>query len=292
MPTPELSIVILNHNSGGLLAQCLDSLFADPQPFAVEVIVPDNASTDDSVERAVARWGGRIRVIHNGDNRGFSWGNNRGLEHAAGRYVCLLNPDTVVRPGAFRRLVEFMDSHPRAGCCGPRVLNEDGTFQLSAMRAIPSPLDAVWRALLLSKAFPRSQRFARYNMTWRDRSATQRVDASTGCCMLIRREALEQVGLFDEGYFIYCEDVDWFLRAQRAGWEVWYVADAVIEHHHAYSMRFRKRRAVEDFHRSMLRFHDKFFRDRYPAAVNALIRLGVVTRMHLMIWYRTVRGWG
>jgi N-acetylglucosaminyl-diphospho-decaprenol L-rhamnosyltransferase len=289
---PKLSIVILNHNAGSMLCDCLDSLFADdlPQPF--EVIIPDNASTDGSLELARRKWGQRIRILHNGGNRGFSWGNNKGVAVSLGDYVCLLNPDTIVHAGAFRRLVRFMDDHPAAGCVGPKVLNRDGTFQLSAKRSIPSPFDAMSRALHLSRLFPKSRRFARYNVTYLDPDTTQRVDASTGCCMVIRRTALEQVGLFDEGYFIYCEDVDWFLRAKAEGWEVWYVGDAVIEHHHAYSAQFRKRKAVEDFHYSMIRFYRKHYAGRYPAVFNVMIYAAVHTRMRLMTLYRAVRGWG
>jgi hypothetical protein len=289
--SPRLSVIVLNHNSGSMLVDCLDSLFADDLPSPVEVIVPDNASTDDSLERAERKWGHRLRVLRNGDNRGFSWGNNKGIAAARAEYVCLLNPDTIVRRGAFSALVRFMDRHPRAGCAGPKVLNRDGTFQLSAKRSIPSPFDALSRALLLSRLFPKSKRFARYNLTWLDPDTTQRVEASTGCCMLLRRAALEEVGFFDEGYFIYCEDVDWFVRAQKAGWEVWYVAEAVIEHHHAYSARFRKRKAVEDFHRSMIRFYRKHQAPSHPAAFNAFIYGAVHARMRLMTVYRAIRGW-
>jgi GT2 family glycosyltransferase len=287
----RLSIVILNHNSGSMLADCLDSLFATEMPYSHEVIVPDNRSSDDSLDRAVARWGERIRVIHNGDNRGFSWGNNIGIRASRGDYVCLLNPDTIIHAGAFNTLVTFMDEHPRAGCIGPKTLNKDGTFQLSAKRSIPSPFDAISRALLISKLFPNSRRFARYNVTYLDPDATQQVDASTGCCMLLRREALRDVGLFDEGYFIYCEDVDWFLRAKKAGWETWYVASAVIEHHHAYSERFRKRQAVADFHHSMIRFYKKHYAADHPALFNALIYGAVHARKHLMGTYKSIRGW-
>ena len=110
--------------------------------------------------------------------------------------------------------------------------------------------------------------------------------------MLIRRTALHQVGLFDEGYFLYCEDVDWFLRAKEQGWAVWYVGDAVIEHHHAYSARFRKRKAVEDFHHSMIRFYRKHYAVRYPFVFNAMIYAAVYARMKLMTAYRSVTGWG
>jgi GT2 family glycosyltransferase len=292
-PTPAvtLSIIILNHNSGSLLVACLDSLFADTFPFSIEVIVPDNASTDDSLQQAIDRWGPRIRCLHNGANKGFAWGNNRGMAQAVGKFVCLLNPDTIIYPGAFPTLIEFMEQHPKAGFAGPKVLNRDGSFQLSAKRSIPTPLDAIYRAVGLSRLFPNSRRFARYNVTYLHPDETQAVDACTGCCIVARQEMLDQIGLLDEGYFIYCEDVDWFVRAKKAHWEVWYVAAAVIEHHHAYSAAFRKRQAVVDFHHSMTRFYRKHLAADYPAVFNAFIYLAVWLRMHLMIVYKSLRGW-
>ena len=287
----KLSIIVLNHNSGSLLVQCLDSVLADDLPTPFEIIVPDNASTDDSLGLVTRKWGERVTILHNGGNQGFSWGNNKGVAAARGEYVCLLNPDTVVHRGTFATLVSFLESHPKAACVGPKVLNKDGSFQLSAKRSIPSPFDAISRALFLSRLFPNSRRFARYNMTYLDPGVTQQVDASTGCCMLFPRKALDAVGLLDDGYFIYCEDVDWFIRAKSAGWEVWYVAEAVIEHHHAYSTEFRKRRSVENFHDSMIRLYRKHYAARYPAPFNAFIYTAVRARMHAMIAYKTLRGW-
>jgi GT2 family glycosyltransferase len=288
----KLSVVILNHNSGSMLVECIDSLFADDLPFEFEVIVPDNVSTDDSLALAEQKWGERIQIIPTGANRGFSWGNNIGIRASKGEFVCLLNPDTIVHSGCFKTLIEFMDSHPKAACSGPKVYNSDGSHQLSAKRMIPSPWDAVSRALLLSKIFPKSKLMARYNVTYLDPEATQHVDASAGCCMLLRRQVLDEIGLFDDGYFIYCEDVDWFMRAKKAGWEVWYVSDAVIEHHHAYSAKFRKRRAVRDFHDSMIRFYRKHYAEEYPKLLNGLMYLGVRARMYLIMCTRTITGWG
>jgi GT2 family glycosyltransferase len=290
-PQIKLSIVILNHNSGSMLTTCLDSIFADPLPFPYEVIIPDNASTDDSLDRAIAKWGPRLDVIHNGENRGFSWGNNIGIRRSSGRYVCVLNPDTVIHRGAMPELVRFMDAHPRAGFIGPKVYNSDGTLQLSCRRMIPSPFDAMARALLLSKLFPKSKRFARYNLTYLDEDTTQQVDASTGCCMFVRSEMLGEIGLLDEEFFIYCEDVDWFQRAKNANWDVWYVASASIEHHHAYSAKFRKHRAVVDFHRSMIHFYRKHHAASHAAIVNGLIYASVFARMGLIMATKTVRGW-
>ena len=210
----------MNHNSGGLLTACLDSIFAE-HAVSSEVIVPDNASTDDGLDRAVAKWGERIEVIHNGDNRGFSWGNNIGIRRARGEYICVLQSGHGGAPRRFARTSALPRRASQGRLCGAcKVFNSDGTLQLSCRRMIPSPFDAMARALLLSKIFPRSKRFARYNVTYLDENTAQRVDACTGCCMVARREMLNEIGLLDEGYFIYCEDVDWFQRAKNAGWEV------------------------------------------------------------------------
>jgi len=287
----KLSIIILNHNSGSLLVECLDSLFSGTLSFPCEVLIPDNASADDSLQRAASKWGERIHIIRNGENRGFSWGNNVAIMQSKGEYVCLLNPDTIVSASGFEVLVHFMDDHPAAGFCGPKVLNSDGTLQLSCHRMIPSPFDAIARALLLSKLFPKSHWLARYNVTYLDEDETQRVDASTGCCIFARRKMLDEIGLLDEGYFLYCEDVDWFQRAKAASWEVWYVPTAVIKHHHAYSANFRKREAVRNFHESMVRFYSKHYAAKYPSVFNTMIYAAVYARMGIITGTRTLRGW-
>ena len=286
-----LSLIILNHNSGTMLRECLDSVFAGRLPEGTEVIIPDNASTDNSIELAREKWGGRIRIIQNGSNNGFAWGNNIGVRASEGKWICLLNPDTIVYPGTFPTLISFLEQHPRAGIVGPKVLNRDGTFQLSAMRSIPNPFDAISRALLLSKLFPKSPRLAKYNLTYLDPNVTQKVDASTGCCLMVRREMIDKIGLLDEKFFIYCEDVDWFLRAKKAGWEVWYVASAVIEHHHAYSESFRKYAAVKNFHDSMVYFYRKHYASEYPWVFNVLIYASVYTRMVGMMGLKTLKRW-
>jgi N-acetylglucosaminyl-diphospho-decaprenol L-rhamnosyltransferase len=288
---PRLSVIILNHNAGTLLLDCLNSIYADPPPFSFEIIVPDNASTDQSLELARQAWGDRTRILENGANRGFAWGNNRGIDAARGSYLCLLNPDTVVRPGALSALVDFLEQHPRAGFAGPKVLGSDGALQSSAKRSIPTLFDAVSHALLLSRIFPRSRRFGRYETTYLDDDQPQQVEASDGCCMMVRRSVIDQIGKLDEGYFIYCEDVDWFLRAKWAGWEVWYCPDSVIVHLGSHTRTFRRWQAVRDFHDSMIRFHRKFYARQYPPAINALIYGAVRARMYLIMGWRTLRGW-
>jgi GT2 family glycosyltransferase len=288
---PRLSLVILNYNSGPLLRACLDSLFAGGLPDDAEVLVPDNASSDDSLALAVEKWGEQVRVLPTGANGGFAWGNNVGIRASRGEYVCLLNPDTVVQPGALAELVSFMDAHPRAGFAGPKVLNLDGTLQASAKSAIATPFDFLCRALLLGKLFPRCKRLAHYTLAHLDPDATQPVDASAGCCIFARRATLDEIGLLDEGYFMYWEETDWFLRARAAGWEVWYVPTAVIEHHERYGERFRRSQSVRDFHRSMLRFYRKHFAPRFWPPVNWVMYGTIWLRMVVVLCARSLKRW-
>ncbi len=288
---PPLSLVILNYNSGPLLRACLDSIFAEELPADTEVLIPDNASSDDSLARATEKWGDRVRVLPTGANLGFAGGNNVGIRASRGEYVCLLNPDIVVRPGALDALLSFMEGHPRAAFAGPKVLNLDGTLQASARSAMATPFDFLCRTLLLDRVFPRNKRLCNYRLAYPDPEATQQVDASAGCCIFARRAALEEIGLLDEGYFMYWEEVDWFLRARAAGWEVWYVPKAVIEHHERYGERFRRWRSVRDFHRSMARFYRKHFAPRFWAPVNWAIYGVIKLRMVLILVARTLKRW-
>lgn len=288
----KLSVVVLNYDSGDLLGRCLESVLADPVDFERELLVVDNASRDDSLDRALARAGSGVdRVVRNPCNGGFAYGHNIGMRAARGRYVCLLNPDTLVHPGAFQALVDFLDAHPTAGFVGPKVLGADGHFQRSARRMLPTPFDAMSRALGLSRLFPTSRRLARLHSPWLGEDTTQRVEATTGACMVARREMVEAIGPLDERFFLYCEDVDWFLRARAAGWEVWYHPAAVIEHHEKYSERVRRYRSVADAHVSMIRFHRKHYAADYPAAVNGALYVGVVARMSLQMGMRAAQRW-
>ena len=287
----KLSIIILNHNSGDFLKNCVESIFADDIPFSFEIIIPDNASTDNSLGKVKERWGSRVHIINNPRNGGFAYGSNIGIRYTSGEYICLINPDTIVHRGTFKNLIEFMDAHPQVGFTGPKVMNNDGTIQLSARRSIPSPFDAISRALWLSKLFPKSKTFARYNLTYNDPNKTQQVDASTGCCMVARRGMIDNIGLLDENFFLYCEDVDWFLRAKNAGWQTYYVATALIDHHHSYSEQFRKYRSIADFHHSMIYFHKKHYAEKYLPVFNWLIYSMVYTRMLAIMILKTFKGW-
>jgi N-acetylglucosaminyl-diphospho-decaprenol L-rhamnosyltransferase len=224
----DASIIIVSYNTRDLLRDCLASLDGGCTGITHETIVVDNASADGSAD-LVAESFPRMRLVRGTDNPGFAAANNRGLELARGRYVVLLNPDTEVRPGALAELVNFMDAHPGAGYCGPRLLNADGSHQASARR-FPTLLSAAWNTLGWDKQNPRSRHCADLHLAGGD-TATMRAGWLTGACLLVRRAALEQVGPLDAGYFMYFEETDWCHRLARAGWEGWYVPTGEVVHY-------------------------------------------------------------
>jgi len=230
--TPILSIIIVSWNVRALLEKCLASLAQDLTPapsskereVSTEVIVVDNASTDGTTEwlRSLQLTTYNLQLTTNTTNRGFAAANNQGMRATMGEYVLLLNPDTELRPHALDTMVIFMQSHPRCGIVGPKLLNRDGTVQPS-VRRFPD----AWGPILLSLGMA-PQRYLATNF---DYKKAQTVDQVMGACFLIRRALIEDIGLLDEKFFIWFEEVDYCKRAKSAGWEVWYTPDASIVHH-------------------------------------------------------------
>lgn len=224
--TPDLSVIIVTFNVRELAIACLQSVEADAarSVSTVELSVVDNASTDGSAE-AIRQGFPRARLVASESNLGFSAANNVGLRLAAGRYMLCLNPDTVVQPGALDALVSFMDAHPDAGACGPQLLNEDGTIQPSG-RDLPS----VWTVFLgLSKLY-RLWTPDFYRQPGRDYAQVARVGELSGSALLVRREAYERLGGFDERLWAYYEDVDWCKRIGEAGYAIYFVPAARVTH--------------------------------------------------------------
>lgn len=230
----DLSLVIVNWNTRSLLEQCLTSVWEDmstSEGFRVETFVVDNASTDGSAPMVRARFP-QMKLIENQDNAGFARANNQAIRESQGRYVLLLNPDTKVRPGALKALIRFMDAHPDAGAAGSRLLNPNGTLQRSA-HPLPTLSRELWRLFHLDVLWP----YSCYRMDRWDENEPREVGVAKGACLILRREALAQVGLLDESYFIYSEEVDLCYRLRQAGWRVYWVPQAVVVHYGGQSTR-------------------------------------------------------
>lgn len=276
MSRPDLSICIVSWNTRSDLEAALSSVLeADPE-LQSEVVVVDNASADGSPEMVEERFPA-AKLLRSPDNMGFARGYNLAAASAVGRHLFLLNPDTLTRPGALRALVGFLDSHPRAGAVGPRLLNSDGSLQYSCRR-FPRPMAAVFRNTPLGRLFPRNRCTREYLMTDYDHTQESEVDWVSGAAMCIRREAWEQVGGLDEGFFMYAEDMDWCWRAREAGWGVWYVPGAEIVHRIGRSSDQAPLQMVIEFHRSMARFYRKHYASAWPLPVRWVPALGVWVR--------------
>ncbi len=291
--TPEraqVSVGIVSWNVRDDLLTCLESLQGAAADLRVETIVVDNASVDGTVDAVRARFP-QVRLIANEDNRGFAGGSNQALAAATGEFLLLLNPDTIVPPGALAELHRFAQNHPEAGIIGPKLINLDGTLQHSC-RHFPTPMAALFRHTVLGRLFPRNRWSARYVMADWDHVNPREVDWVSGAAMLIRRALYEQIGPLDEGFFWGSEDVDYCFRAHRAGSKVCYTPQPAIVHRVGASTNQVPIRTFVRFHRSMYRLYRKHFARN--GLGTALIALGVVLRAGLVIawWYaQQTRAW-
>jgi GT2 family glycosyltransferase len=225
---PDLSLVILSWNARDELLACVRSIEAASVGIDVEIIVVDNASSDDSPD-AVEREFPNVKVIRNSKNLGFAAGNNVGIRQSAGRYVAIVNSDTMILDDGLRKIAAFMDAHPRTGIAGPRIVNEDRSLRVSCWQ-YPSVRNSLCLMLGCATLFPRSRFFSTAEMAYWDHDEVRNVEAITGAFMVARREALDEVGLLDEDFFFYAEDKDWCRRFSRAGWDVTFCPDVEVVH--------------------------------------------------------------
>ena len=253
----DLSIITISYNTRAMTLECLRSVYAQTRETSFEVVVVDNASRDGSAA-AIAATFAQVHLIRNDENRGFAAANNEGLRVARGRYVLLLNPDTLVLGDGLRKMVAYMDAHPDIGCAGCQVLLNETEIQQTCFR-FPSPLNVLLDLTGLARLFPRSRLCGRYWMGSWDRESERDVDVVSGMFMLVRREALAQVGLMDEDYFVYAEEADWCYRFWKHGWRCVFTPVAQIIHREGggQSTRQVSARMYVQLQKSILIFHRK-----------------------------------
>jgi N-acetylglucosaminyl-diphospho-decaprenol L-rhamnosyltransferase len=282
----RVAVIIVSYEVRDLLSGCLKSLAE--QGGGLEVVVVDNASSDGSAEMVPEQFPS-VRLIRNKENRGFGAAANEGIAVTTAPYVLSLNPDTVLKPGAVEALAGYLDDHSEVGAVGPKIVRPDGSLDLAARRSFPSPAVALLRLTLLSRLFPRSRRLARYNLTHRSPEVAQEIDSGTGACLMFRRQALDQVGVYDEAFFMYGEDLDLCFRLKVAGWKVMYWPQAVVTHYNGQSSRQRSSAMIREFHRSMWIFFQKNYRHTTPAPLAALIYAGIELRATALLLANAVR---
>lgn len=276
----DLGIVVLNYNTRDLLRDCLRSL-EETRGVEIDVTVVDNASRDGSVEMLRAEFP-NTRVIASETNGGYAYGNNLALREFLARpnpprALMLLNTDTIVPPDSLRLLMEFLDAHSDAGIVGPKLLLRDGSLDLACRRSFPTPEISFYRMIGLSKLFPKSKRFGRYNLTYLSEDETAQVDSVVGAAMLMRTEALQQAGLLDETFFMYGEDLDLALRIKQAGWNAYYFPRAEIRHYKRESSKQSKKAQIE-FYRAMYIFYEKHYRKTTPFYMDWIVMSGIALK--------------
>ncbi|MCL4506276.1 MAG: glycosyltransferase family 2 protein [Chloroflexi bacterium] len=283
----DLAVIILNYNTRDLLADCLASLRGQAG-VGFTVCVVDNCSDDGSADMVAAQYP-EVQLIRSPANNGFAAGNNLGLRalgfpaNARARYAMLLNPDTVAPPGALAGMVGFADATPDAGVVGPRLMLMDGALDMACRRSFPTPAVSFYRLIGLSRLFPHSRRFGRYNMTYLGIDEQTDVDSVVGACMLVRAEAIQGAGLLDEQFFMYGEDLDWCLRIKQqrgtAGrpYRVIYYPTVTVQHIKRAASR-KSAKAQYEFDRAMWLFYRKHYQAGTFFLMDWIVKLGLAVR--------------
>lgn len=278
----DLSIIVLNYKTRDLTLACLQSVFSSATSYTYEVILIDNASNDGIIPTAEEQYP-QVICIANTDNVGFSKANNQGIRIAKGRYVLLLNSDTIVQPDTLDVMLRFMDENPTVGASGCKIVLPDGSLDKACKRGFPTPSASFYYAFGFSKLFPNTPRFNQYQLGYLSPDDDYPIDSLVGAFMLIRREAIDQVGMLDEEFFMYGEDIDWCYRIKEAGWVNYYYPRTQIVHHKGASSRRKPFKIIYEFHRAMILFHNKHYRKKYSWLTNAIVYTGVSLKFILSL---------
>lgn len=272
----KLSIIILNYNTRDLLDQTIKSI---DTKLSHEIIVVDNASTDDSVA-FLKKNHPNVKLIQNSVNSGFASGNNLGIKIAKGNYILLLNSDTKVLENALEKLVEFADQNQKIGIVTPKLILSDGAIDLSCHRGFPTLFNSLSYFARLESLLPNFKPFAGYHQTYKDFNSPHPVDVVSGAAMLIRSEVVKDIGILDERFFMYAEDIDYCLRAKQAGWQIYYYPDSVIVHLKGLSGTKSTNTKIKSktrthFYYTMKQYFDKHYARNYPNPINWLVHKSV-----------------
>ena len=281
----DLSVIIVNYNVKYFLEQCLHSVMKATSMLQAEIFVVDNNSADGSVQMIREKFPS-VKVIANKENIGFARANNQAISESAGRYVLLLNPDTVVQEDSFSKCITYMDSNPEAGCLGVKMIDGSGNFLPESKRALPTPAVAFNKVFGLTSLFPRSKRFGKYHLGYLHPDQIHDVEVISGAYMFMRKTALEKTGLLDEAFFMYGEDIDMSYRFNLAGFRNIYFPETTIIHYKGESTRKSSINYVLVFYRAMIIFAQKHFRQRTFRLYSFFIHLAIYFRAAVSIFSR------
>lgn len=278
----KLSVIIVSYKVPYFLEQTLASVQKAAEYVDTEVIVVDNNSKDHSVAMVREKFP-TVKVIANTQNTGFATANNQGIKISTGEYVLFLNPDTVVREDTFQKIVDFMDAHPDVGGLGVKMIDGTGTFLPESKRGFPSPEVAFYKTFGLSKLFPKSTRFNRYHLGFLSKDENHDVDVLSGAFMLMPRKVLEEIGYWDEAFFMYGEDIDLSYRIQKAGYRNYYLADTTIIHYKGESTKKGSLNYVKTFYEAMIIFAKKHFQGSKASIFVLMLQFAIYFRAFLTL---------
>lgn len=273
----DLSVIIVNYNVKHFVEQCLHSVFNASKNLKVEVFLVDNNSVDGSVAFVQSKFP-QVKLIANKTNTGFAVANNHAIRESSGKYILLLNPDTVVQEDTFEKTLKFMNEHPDAGGLGIKMVDGKGNFLPESKRGLPTPSVAFYKIFGLSKLFPGSKKFGQYHLTYLDKNKDHIVDVLSGAFMLLRKEALDKVGLLDETFFMYGEDIDLSYRITQQGYKNYYFSGSSIIHYKGESTKKSSVNYVFVFYKAMAIFAKKHFTSGNAKMFGFLIHLAIYLR--------------
>lgn len=284
----KLSIIIVNYNVQFFLENCLNSVIDSIKGIEAEVFVVDNNSVDGSVEMVKTKFPS-VKCIANNENLGFSKANNQAIKLAKGEYILLLNPDTVLEENTLKTCCDFLDSHPDGGGLGVKMLDGKGNFLPESKRGLPRPSVAFYKIFGLSTLFPKSKRFSQYHLGHLSKDKNHEVDVLSGAFMMLRKSVLDQIGLLDENFFMYGEDIDLSYRITQANYKNYYLADTSIIHYKGESTKKSSINYVFVFYRAMAIFAKKHFSSKNAKTFGTLINLAIYLRASLAVLTRTIK---
>ncbi|MGG4126625.1 glycosyltransferase family 2 protein [Paenibacillus illinoisensis] len=278
----DASIIIVNYNTRQLTLDCLESVYTSITSYSYEIIVVDNDSRDDSVQ-AIRKSYPQVQLIANSHNTGFAKANNQAMKAAKGRYILLLNSDTIVKQDTLHTMIYFMDRYPEMGASGCKVILPNGSLDKACKRGFPTPSASFYYAFGISRMFPDRPKFNQYQLGHLSPDDEYPVDCLVGAFMLVRRETIDQVGGLDETFFMYGEDIDWCYRIKEAGWGIYYYPRTYIVHYKGASARRKPMKIIYEFHRAMWVFHRKHYAKRYGILINTAVLLGISLKFSLSL---------
>ncbi len=284
----KLSVIIVNYNVKYFLEQCLHSVMKSCEKVDAEIFVVDNNSVDGSLEM-VAKKFPAVKIIANKDNRGFSKANNQAIQLSKGEYILLLNPDTIVEEDTFEKIVRFMDAHPEAGGLGVKMIDGSGKFLPESKRGLPTPMVAFYKMFGFSKLFPKSKTFGKYHLSYLDQEKIHEVDVLAGAFMLLRKSVLDKIGLLDETFFMYGEDIDLSYRITQSGFKNFYFPETRIIHYKGESTKKSSVNYVFVFYNAMIIFAKKHFSKQNASLFSFMIRFAIYLRAGSAIAVRFIK---